>query len=372
MKFILIIATALIAISIINSVVITHIENDIRRTILSSFQDKPKKDMFKVYHFLYEKKYDLNTEEGIRRYRIFKNNLNFIEIENAKNNSFQLGITKFTDLTREEFKKTYLNSNMLDESQEMENFLEPQIQEIPEMIKQDDYTNKFSLNEKSLRDFQVDWTHVMNPAVEQGNCGSCWAFATVAAIEGNYNIKTGIKIKLSEQELVDCDTKSRGCDGGRVDTAIYYAEKKGLALRENYPYTSGMTQKQETCRASNTPRNMIVKDYTVCHRYICLRSKLYSMLEKGPIIVSIDADGGSESIGYFQNYVGGIIENMNCNGRNHSVVMIGKLNDSNGEYYIGRNSWGSGWGENGNFRIRTRGSNGTCFMEKYGILPIIN
>ena len=102
-------ALAIIASGVINSVMVSHTDNDIRRSILSSFQDKPKKELFKVYHFLFQKKYDLNTEEGLNRYRTFKSNLKFIESQNAKNSGFTLGITDFTDLTAEEFRKTRLS-----------------------------------------------------------------------------------------------------------------------------------------------------------------------------------------------------------------------------------------------------------------------
>lgn len=88
---------------------IDHVDNDIRTTILSNFQDKPKKELFKVFHFLFERKYDLNSEEGFNRYKTFKNNLKFIETQNKKQSSYKLGITQFTDLTADEFKKTYVN-----------------------------------------------------------------------------------------------------------------------------------------------------------------------------------------------------------------------------------------------------------------------
>jgi hypothetical protein len=92
------------------------------------------------------------------------------------------------------------------------------------------------------------------------------------------------------------------------------------------------------------------------------------MLSKGPLINYIDGDGNSQGNSMFQHYTSGVIE-MPCEKINHAVSMIGLDTDALGEYYIGRNSWGSGWGENGNFRIRARASDNTCFMETWALLP---
>lgn len=229
-------------------------------------------------------------------------------------------------------------------------------------------------NENSLTQKKIDWTSKMNPVRNQGHCGSCWAFAVIGAIEGNYNIKFGNSPRFSEQQLVDCDYSSKGCQGGSYINGSNYIIDKGIAFYNEYEYVSGESSKTETCLAPTLTMNKILEDYDYCiETQNCTREKHRSLLARGPIMVSIDGDGRkdpTEASSIFQHYTKGVLDSP-CKTNNHAVIMIGVDFDEKGEYFVARNSWGENWGEKGNFRFRTRHSDKTCFLESRGILPIV-
>ncbi|KAK3021078.1 hypothetical protein RJ639_046099 [Escallonia herrerae] len=173
--------------------------------------------------------------EKNKRFKIFEENVEHIESFNRANDKpYKLSINEFADLTNEEFKTTRnrFKSHVCSTS-----------------------TTSFKYENLTTVPSSMDWRKkgAVTPIKDQGQCGCCWAFSAVAAMEGITQLKTGKLISLSEQELVDCDTsgEDQGCEGGLMDNAFDFIQQNhGLSTEANYPY-QGVDSTCNTNKAAN-------------------------------------------------------------------------------------------------------------------------
>eukprot|EP00766_Chilomastix_caulleryi_P000679 gnl/Chilomastix_caulleri/166.p1 GENE.gnl/Chilomastix_caulleri/166~~gnl/Chilomastix_caulleri/166.p1 ORF type:complete len:334 (-),score=140.20 gnl/Chilomastix_caulleri/166:88-1035(-) len=268
-----------------------------------------------------------STEEDEIRFGNFIDNIHFAELMNKLDKSATYGVTAFFDLTSEEFSQKHLGfvPNNLQALPECEAPTSAQLAGVPE---------------------NFDWVQkgVVSPVQDQGSCGSCWAFATVAASETAWAISHGELIKLSEQQLVDCDSANGGCDGGNMVPAEKYVEEHGLCKASDYPYRA-LGGKCKTCTvAVKTSGHCVVR-----HGATTLDTEnnmKYDCATYGPIVIGINANK-------LQLYKNGIMDASLCNpnGTNHAVVGVGYGVENGMKFWKIRNSWGSTWGEQGYFRI---------------------
>lgn len=85
----------------------------------------------------------------------------------------------------------------------------------------------------------------------QGQCGSCYAFAATGALEGQHFLKTGQLVRLSAQNIMDCSNKygNDGCNGGSADASFtYIKENRGVDIEATYPYEA----RDGKCRFNRT------------------------------------------------------------------------------------------------------------------------
>ncbi|CAM8989107.1 unnamed protein product [Rhodiola kirilowii] len=161
----------------------------------------------------------------------------------------------------------------------------------------------------------------------------------------SYIKKRGKLVSLSEQELVDCDVNGvdQGCSGGEMEDAFQFIiNNKGLNTEANYPYTAS----DGTCdkKAESTYAAKITGYETVPANS---EDALLQAVANQPIAVSIDASGFA-----FQLYSSGVFNGECGTDLDHGVTAVGYGVEDGVKYWIVKNSWGTGWGENGYIRMQ--------------------
>lgn len=214
----------------------------------------------------------------------------------------------------------------------------------------------------------VDWRNknAVTEVKDQEQCGSCYTFSTTGAIESHYFLKMGQRLELSEQNLIDCSKSygNFGCHGGSLEVSMQYIRDNGIHTEKSYPYLGYENMK---CMSNVNKSNVAI------HGFTRIRSGNEDHLQKavsihGPISVLIDAKHNS-----LHHYSHGIWHEPSCSSNmfdmSHAVLLVGFGTDEyDREYYILKNSWGRGWGENGYFRI-SRNQMNHCGIATNAVFP---
>ena len=171
-------------------------------------------DTFKIH---FAKNYSSQSED-MARLQIFRENLDYIHQHNKQvNNSFELGVTKFADLTHLEYQSRFHGGfDRFDDLPRLQ-------QEANEDSLKFDFSNYLMFTEEikelpKSKDWRADGA--VTRVKDQADCGSCWAFSAVGAIEALNYFHKGELVELSEQNVLDCASnskfKAKGCAGGTV------------------------------------------------------------------------------------------------------------------------------------------------------------
>ncbi|GAV75979.1 Peptidase_C1 domain-containing protein/Inhibitor_I29 domain-containing protein [Cephalotus follicularis] len=287
-----------------------------------------------------------SREERAMRFGIYQSNVLFIDLMNSLNRTFILTDNKFADLTNLEFRNTYLGFRRRRFPRERHSFTCDRYKDVPVSI---DWRNKSAVT----------------PIKDQGQCGSCWAFSAVAAVEGINKIKTGTLVSLSEQELVDCDVgqDDQGCSGGYMEKAFDFIKNNGGLTTENdYPYMG---------RDSGCDESKVSDHAATISGYEAVpvndEKSLEAAVAQQPVSVAIDA-GSYE----FQLYSQGVFSGQCGTDLNHGVTAVGYGEDGGEKYWIVKNSWGASWGESGYIRMRrdSADNRGTCGIAMEASYPV--
>lgn len=220
----------------------------------------------------------------------------------------------------------------------------------------------------SFRLTDVDGRCFIGPVRNQGECGSCYAFAACSAAEGAFNLASGMSddrcADLSEAFIAFGLANTRygkyfhGCDGGIHFAALAAICATGICSEADYPYAPDPSGPYTNWLAPRTFFNGWRR--LPCGDIAAIKDAIRS---HGVVIAAVNV------ISAFTAYRDGVYEDQSepcgqaCKGPiNHAVALVG-WDDSGGEengYWILRNSWGSRWGENGYMRIKYRAAHVSC------------
>ncbi|XP_078432074.1 vignain-like [Wolffia australiana] len=295
-----------------------------------------------------------NPSEKEKRFQIYRQNVVVVDFVNSMALPYNLTDTKFADLTNEEFRAQQMC--MHSQSKALGTAEEDEVSV--------DSTQPY---EAGLPP-SIDWrqTGAVTPVKDQHQCGSCWAFSTVAAVEGINYITTGKLVSLSEQQLIDCDVKdgNQGCNGGLMTVAFKYIKNNGgLTTESNYPYeaTDGTCDRRKASESVVTItgyENVAMDD----------EQALQEAVSRQPVSVAIDAGGFA-----FQMYSSGVLSGGCGLALNHGVTVIGYGEEGGNEYWLVKNSWGQNWGEEGYVKMKRNVGNkeGLCGIAMLASYPLM-
>ncbi|KAH9516806.1 hypothetical protein DERF_007525 [Dermatophagoides farinae] len=266
-----------------------------------------------------------NKEVNFRRF-IFLQNYRFIMAHNRKNLHYQLAVNHLADRTDEEMNRIRGKIQVMNANKGGVPF------------------DKSKYDVSSIPS-QWDWRLIgaVTPVKDQAICGSCWSFGATGTIEGQYFVKTGRLLKLSQQQLVDCSwpEDNNGCDGGEdFQTYDYIMKSGGIATEEDYGHYLGVDGK---CHDKDVKKSVQIKGfYNITAGDVeAMKVALYY---HGPVSIGVDASQKT-----FTFYSHGIYYDPKCSSKNldHQVLAVG-FGDINGEkYWLVKNSWSTYWGNDG-------------------------
>lgn len=189
----------------------------------------------------------------------------------------------------------------------------------------------------------VDWRNNggnwVTPIKDQSSCGSCVSFGTLAALESRSRIvckNANLAIDLSEAQLFYCGCGNCCGTGWNCPPALDYCKNTGVGNESSFPYTPG----NQPCKSGIAPVGRITSWSAV----LSIADRKNIIASKGPMVacMAVYAD--------FFAYRSGVYRRTSNDLRGYHCICVIGYDDSQ-QCWICKNSWGTGWGDAGFFKI---------------------
>jgi len=211
---------------------------------------------------------------------------------------------------------------------------------------------------------EFDWSTtpgVTTPVRDQGQCGACWAFSAITAVEGAVGVQSRNNTDeawLSPQHLLDCDRADQACNGGDLISAYDYLAGFGGAVSE-YAYRYVGEQVRRECYATEEQIVAPVVGFTWATSP-CEFADDCAHQDEGRLAEAVAARGPAaicvEATADWFTYTGPEAYTAECDNEyyqlNHCITLDGLVKNGRGELeWLARNSWGQAWGIKGYIRL---------------------
>merc|ERR1712241_164028 len=255
-------------------------------------------------------------------------------------------INEFSDIPDDEFIRTH--TGLTDNDR------------IPDDERSEKFFDAYRYNRQNVPDsYNSVKLGNVSPVKNQGSCGSCVAFATIAVVETCFKRTVGTFGDYSEQHLLDCayngeDQWISGCNGAWNPGYAYWLNgywpeshnhtfSGHFASESEYPYNA----ERGECRTDYQPFYQGAK---ISGLYVTSNGDEETMkalvAEHGAVQTTVGANSG------FGQYKGGVFAGCTGSSTNHAVVVVGYGTQDGVDYWLVKNSWGRGWGDEGYIKIQ--------------------
>jgi cathepsin B len=213
------------------------------------------------------------------------------------------------------------------------------------------------------------------PILDQGFCGSCWAFGATEAISDRLCLSKGNNatfVQLAPLDLTTCDSGflsgQNGCQGGQLLGAWEYAKLFGLVDEACYPYLKSQGGPVPTCLPKDQPclpeskfipTPPCTKQCANGAGWESSKHKLKNVYQvsasqlKAELVNNGPVESAFTVYGDFPSYKSGVYSHQSGAALGgHAIKIIGYGTEDSTAYWLVQNSWTTTWGDGGYFKIQ--------------------